>query len=124
MHLTQYGCFLCCWKSAHIRIYVAFLPVGNSRGCFQLKALSAEGNEVTQTFGDADVDMPIMSVGELSSNGTLGSTVLFNEHDGHIIDIKTDATSKFYKRRGVYFMKIYVPKDKNLSPDFTRPGTA
>ena len=111
-------------KPSSVRMATASGEELKSRGCFKLTALSAEGNEVTQTFEDADVDMPIMSVGELSSNGTLGSTVLFNEHDGHIIDIKTDATSKFYKRRGVYFMKIYVPKDKNLSPDFTRPGTA
>ena len=81
-------------------------------------------NELTQTSEDADVGMPIMSVGELSTNGASGSNVLFGEHDGHIIDIKTDAVSKCYKRRGVYFMKIYVPKDKTLSPDFTRPGTA
>ena len=55
-----------------------------SRGCFKLSALSTEGNAVVQTFEDADVDMPIMSVGEISSNGELGSNVLFGEHDGHI----------------------------------------
>ena len=111
-------------KPSSVRMATASGEELKSRGCFKLTALSAEGNEVTQTFEDADVDMPIMSVGELSSNGTLGSTVLFSEQDGHIVDIKTDAASKFYKRRGVYFMKIFVPKDKNLSPDFTRPGTA
>ena len=95
-----------------------------SRGCFRLEAVSTEGNKVVQTFEDADVDMPIMSVGELSSNGELGSNVLFGEHDGHIIDIKTSATSKFHRRRGVYFMKIYVPKNKSIDPDFIRPGTA
>ena len=95
-----------------------------SRGCFRLEAVTAEGNAVVQTFEDTDVDMPIMSVGELSSNGELGSTVLFGENDGHVIDLKTSATSKFHRRRGVYFMKIYVLRNKAVNPDFTRPGTA
>ena len=59
-----------------------------------------------QTFENAVVDMPIMSVGELSANGEMGSNVLFGERDGHLIDIKTNATSKFYRRRGVSFMKL------------------
>ena len=95
-----------------------------SHGCFKLSALSTEGNAVVQTFEDADVDMPIMSVGEISSNGELGSNVLFGEHDGHIIDIQTSATSRFHRRRGVYFMKLFVPRNKSADPDFTRPGTA
>ena len=95
-----------------------------SRGCFDLDALSAEGNQISQTFEDADVDMPIMSVGELSANGKRGSNVLFGERDGHIIDIKTHATSKLYKRRGVYFMKLFVRKNRKAASDFARPGTA
>ena len=95
-----------------------------SRGCFSLTSMSAEGNVVTQNFEDTDVDMPIMSVGELSANGDLGSNVLFGERDGHLVDIKTNATSKFYRRRGVYFMKLFVPKDKVAEPDFGRPGSA
>ena len=95
-----------------------------SRGCFQLDALSAEGNKVSQTFEDADVDMPIMAVTELSANGELGSQVVFNEQDGSVVDQQTQATSKFYKRRGVYFMKLYVLKDKSNDMDFHRPGAA
>ena len=93
-----------------------------SRGCFDIDALTAEGNQLSQTFDDADVDMPIMSVGEISTNGELGSNVLFGERDGYIVDIKTGATSKFYRRRGVYFIKIYVRKDKLAAVDFPRPG--
>ena len=111
-------------KPSSVRMATASGEELKSRGCFQLKALIAEGNEVIPTFEDADVDMPIMSVGELSANGTLGSNVLFGEHDGHLIDIKSDALSKFYKRRGLYFMKIFVLKDKKVNRDFTRPGTA
>ena len=79
-------------RPSEVRMATASGEELKSRGCFHLHALSAEGNEVSQTFEDADVDMPIMSVGELSTNGELGSNVLFGEHDGHIIDIKTDAT--------------------------------
>ena len=111
-------------KPSSVRMATASGEELKSRGCFRLEAVSTEGNKVVQTFEDADVDMPIMSVGELSSNGELGSNVLFGEHDGHIIDIKTSATSKFHRRRGVYFMKIYVPKNKSIDPDFIRPGTA
>ena len=95
-----------------------------SRGCFHLDALSVEGNKISQTFEDADVDMPIMAVSELSANGELGSDVVFSENDGHMIDNQTQSTSKFCKRRGVYFMKLYVLKDKDVSMDFTRPGAA
>ena len=93
-------------KPSSVRMATASGEELKSRGCFQLKALSAEGNAVIQTFEDADVDMPILVVGELSASGTRGSNVLFGEHDGHIIDIKSDALPKFYKRRGVYYMKI------------------
>ena len=95
-----------------------------SRGCFRLDALSAEGNRISQTFEDADVDMPIMAVTELSANGDIGSQVVFNEQDGQVVDQRTQATSKFYKRRGVYFMKLYILKDKSNDMDFHRPGAA
>ena len=95
-----------------------------SRGRFLVEALSSEGNKVSQHFEDADVDMPIMSAGELSTKGELGSNVLFAEHDGHIIDIKTNAASKTDRRRGVYFIKLSVPKNESIDPDFVRPGTA
>ena len=111
-------------RPSHVKMATASGEELVSRGCFDLDAFSAEGNKITQTFEDADVDMPIMSVGELSMNGELGSNVLFGERDGHVIDIKTNATSKFYRRRGVYFMKLYVLKDKTAEPDFVRPGTA
>ena len=95
-----------------------------SRGCFRLDAFSSEGNPISQVFEDADVDMPIMAVGELSTNGDLGSNVLFRKNDGDLIDIKTNAVSKFVRRKGVYFMRIYVPRDNRQSPGFQRPGTA
>ena len=111
-------------RPSHVKMATASGEELASRGCFSLDAFSAEGNQITQTFEDADVDMPIMSVGELAANGEMGSNVLFGERDGHMIDIKTNATSKFYRRRGVYFMKLYVRKDRRDEPDFARPGHA
>ena len=111
-------------RPSHVRMATASGEELPSRGCFDLDALSVEGNPISTTFEDADVDMPILAVGELSANGERGSNVLFGERDGQIIDIKTHATSKFYKRRGVYFMKLYVRKNRNAESDFARPGTA
>ena len=49
-----------------------------SRGCGRLDALNIAGNKISQTVEDADVDMPIMAVIDLSANGELGSSVVFN----------------------------------------------
>lgn len=84
--------------------------------------LSSEGSIITQIFEDADVDTPIMSVTELAANGKLGSDMLFRNHDGAIVDVKTNATSEFDRRKGVYFMKIFTPKSKDSG--FSRPGSA
>ena len=95
-----------------------------SLGVFTLDALSAEGNLISQQFEDADVDMPIMAVVELAANGSKGSDVLFWQHDGALIDNATGKSSKIIKRKGVYFMKIFIPKSRVAHPDFARPGTA
>ena len=89
-----------------------------------LKACSAEGNLISQTFEDADVDMPIMSVVELSENGALGTDVVFRKKDGAMVDVQSNNTSKFVRRNGVYFMKLFVPRNKTADPDFIRPGCA
>ena len=109
-------------RPSNVRMATASGEELPSRGCFDLHALTAEGNQLSQTFEDADVDMPIMSVGEISTNGELGTNVLFGERDGYIVDIKTGATSKFYRRRGVYFIKIYVLRDRLANVGFPRPG--
>ena len=112
-------------RPSHVRMATASGEELKSRGCFDLEALSAEGNSISQTFEDADVDMPIMAVGELSANGKMGSNVLFSEHNGHMIDVETDATSQFFRRRGVYFMKLFVRRNQLAErPDFHRPGAA
>ena len=93
-----------------------------SRGCFDLQLMTQEGNIINQTFEDTDVDMPILAVTELAANGLQGSDVIFRQHDGSIVDLEKNAASRFVRRKGVYFIKVYTPND-NMS-GFTRPGAA
>ena len=93
-----------------------------SRGCFDMQLLTEEGHLINQTFEDADVDMPIIAVTSLAANGLQGSDVIFRQHDGSIVDIEKNATSRFVRRKGVYFIKVFTPND-NMS-GFTRQGAA
>ena len=93
-----------------------------SRGCFKLEVLSSKGNKFTHTFENADVDMPIMAVTELALNGELGSDVVFRKHNRAVMDMQTQAPSKFVRWTGVYFMNIFSPKN-HLSV-FKRPEAA
>ena len=93
-----------------------------SRGCFDMQLMTQEGNVINSTFEDADVDMPILAVTELAANGLQGSDDIFRMHDGSIVDLKKNATSRFVRRKGVYFIKVFTPND-NMS-GFTRPGAA
>ena len=100
-----------------------------SRGVFRVEALSSEGHPIIQDFEDTNVDMPITAVAELSDSGELGAQVNFRRHDGVVIDNSTNRQSHFIKRRGVYFMKLFVPKPSKRNAaqnksSFTRPGTA
>ena len=113
-----------CLEPATVQMATASGEELKSRGTFRLEALSAEGNRIVQTFEDTDVDMPIMSVVELAANGELGSNIVFSKTDGSVVDIKSDASSKFIKRKGVYFMKIFVPRNRSGTTGFIRPGTA
>ena len=93
---------------------------------FKLEVLSSQGNILTQHFEDADVDMPMMSVTGIASNGTSGTDVVFRKHDGAVVDIKANATCKFVHRGGVYFMKMFTPKSdgNGRSSVFNRPEAA
>ena len=93
-----------------------------SRGCFDMQLLTEEGHLINQTFEDADVDMPIIAATSLAANGLQGSDVIFRQHDGSIVDIEKNATSRFVRRKGVYFIKVFSPND-NMS-GFTRQGAA
>ena len=98
-----------------------------SRGKFKVQAITAEGNSLTPEFEDADVDMPIVAVTDISRNGKAGTEVCFRNNGGDILDVTTQKRSAFVRRRGVYFMKLFYKKNQCSKPnaidrDFTRPG--
>ena len=55
--------------------------------------------------------MPIMSIVELSDNGELGSDVALRKQDGAIDNVKSDVASMSVRRKGVYFIRIFVPQE-------------
>ena len=93
-----------------------------NRGACEVTTLNKSGASVTRKFYDADVEMPILSVAELSQEGSDGSDVRFRKRDGYVEDLASHQREYFIKRRGVYFMKLYVPRPKNQASGFTRPG--
>ena len=103
----------------------------HSRGTFKLNAFTAEGNAIQPNFEDADVDMPILAVTDISQNGVDGTETRFRTHGGEIIDLTTQNKSAFIRRRGVYFIKMFYKPDQcpddchcdSGSSGFTRPGT-
>ena len=103
-----------------------------SRGKFTVQALTAEGNMLNPEFEDADVDMPIVAVTDISKNGSNGTEVRFRNNGGDVLDVTTQRKSAFVRRRGVYFMKLFYKKtqchsqnahDHVVNRDFHRPGT-
>ena len=113
-----------------VRLSTATAEEVKSRGVFKVKCMTAEGNPIEQEFEDIDVDMPILAVTCLAANGEKGSQVIFRKQDGEIVDLSNNRSSNFVKRRGVYFIKLFIKKDqpsksivKKKKPDFTRPGT-
>ena len=82
---------------------------------------SQEGIVRERIFYDAPVDMPIISIAEISREGESGSNTLFRQRDGFIEDNATNERQHFVKRKGVYFMKIFIKKRPNEA-GFGRPG--
>ena len=73
-------------------------------------------------FYDAEVEMPILSVAELSKEGSMGSEVRLRRRDGFLEDNASGKRQYIVKRRGVYFMKMYLKKDNQSEMDFVRRG--
>ena len=78
-----------------------------NRGARIATCFDQSGTEYERTFYDAPVEMPILSVTELSKEGSSGSEVRFRIKDGEIIDNATGRKTPFVKRMGVYFMRLY-----------------
>ena len=94
-----------------------------SRGRFAVHARTSEGHKTCASFIDANVEMPILSVAQICEGGAEGSEAFFRKKDGFIQDRSTGLKSRFIKRKGVYFMKLYVPKDQQkANQGFVRPG--
>ena len=97
-----------------------------SRGVFKVHAVTLEGQSVIPEFEDADVDLPIVAVNDLSKEDT---EVIFRHDDSELVNVENGRKSRFTKKRGVYFMKLYYRKNQcheecgcELQPDFHRPG--
>ena len=95
------------------------LPV---RGARAVTTQGKNGVSTTRRFYDANVEMPILSVAELSDEGPLGSDVRFRRTDGYIEDKESGMREYFVKRRGVYFTKLYVRRVNDKNTGFARPG--
>ena len=93
-------------------------------GAHRVISYNRDGSQVGRIFYDADVEMPILAVSELSREGRNGSEVRLRQRDGFIRDLQSGNRQQIVKRRGVYFTKMYIRKLDNLSPDsvFIRPG--
>ena len=92
-----------------------------NKGARQVTFMNPDGTKRKRIFYEADVDMPILSVAEISNEGAGGSEVRFRRKDGFIEDLYTGKKLPFVKRKGVYFVKLYMPKDDRESKSsFTR----
>ena len=79
-------------------------------GARRVVTFSKDGTRVERIFYEADVEMPILSVAELSDEGERGSEVCFRRRDGYIEDSHTGRQCFFVTLKGEYLVKLYVPK--------------
>ena len=100
-----------------------------NQGAMKITTRSTEGVVRERTFYNAPVEMPILSVACLALEGDEGSSTTFRRIDGFIEDSHTQQRQHFVKRKGVYFMKLFMKRaDDGLHDErntgFTRPGHA
>ena len=99
-----------------------------NRGEIDVEGVTEQGHKVNVTFQDAEVGVPILSVGELTDSK---HKVDFEDHGGEILHKPTGTVTPFVRKLGVYFVKIMVPRssleksnfpDEDKSSRFGRPG--
>ena len=73
-----------------------------SKGQFTVEAESMEGYKRKYTFQNADVTVPILSIGKLTDDE---HDVMFKKHGGKIIHVPTGEEIHFIRRHGVYFIQ-------------------
>ena len=105
-------------EAPKISLTIANGDVMRNQGAGEVTSFSRDGTKSTRVFYEAPVEMPILSVAELSKEGDFGSEVRFRVKDGIICDNLTGRQVHFVKRKGVYFMRLYFPKSK---PVFAGP---
>ena len=97
-----------------------------SRGTFEVQATTAEGQIICPKFEDTDVEMPILAVNDISGDD---KEVIFRQSRSELVDGNTGTRSRFVKKKGVHFVKMYYQKNQCLDdcgcdtkPVFGRPG--
>ena len=94
-------------------------------GAHRVTSYRKNGGRIARTFYDADVELPILAVSELSKEGECGSEVRLRHKDGIIKDLHTGDRQPVVKRRGVYFTKMFIKKTQTpgIESGFIRPGS-
>ena len=103
-----------------------------NRGSAIIPARTAEGDDMTAEWKDADVELPILSTKRRTQGG---KGVWYHEHGGSVINPNRAIKSDFVESGGVYVIKLLVPKcltQKGHPPPkappaaqgFTGPGAA
>ena len=90
-------------------------------GAHRVYTRHRDGTQTSRVFYHADVEMPILSVTELTKEGESGTEVRFRRKDGIMVDNTSGRRQHFVKRKGVYFIKLYVNKPGSNTSGFTRP---
>ena len=91
-------------------------------GARRVTSYLRDGTPCHRVFYDADVEMPILSVAELSKEGPKGSEIRLRRRDGFLEDNASGKRQYIVRRRGVYFMKMYMKRDLQNEMDFARRG--
>ena len=104
-------------KAQKISLTIANGETMENNGAGEVMSYSGDGVMSKRVFYEAPVEMPILAVTELAQEGKLGSEVRFRAKDGCIIDNLTGRRAHFVKRKGVYSMRSYFPKNES---DLTR----
>ena len=114
-------------RPSHAKMATANGQELKSRGTFKVHALTSEGQDVSPELEDADVEMPIVAVNDISLDDT---EVIFRQDNSELVDMDTGRRSQFIKKRGVYFMKMFYKKNQchdecaceQQQPGLTWPG--
>ena len=80
-------------------------------------ARTAEGNNISIQWKNAQVAMPILSTKLLSTGG---KGLWYHEHGGSIVDPQACTKSDFVESGGVYFIKLMVKRSLTNQPEDAR----